>query len=221
MLIGDKLSDEYGAEGRAASDAGDAAFVDAFVSKINKNKTSDWIESIQGVSISTTECNTCREKVINPEVFIALTLDIFDNIPDMSEMILNFFKTEEMQEWKCDKCKTLGGSKRLHLHKLPPVLVILLKRFKMSAAGIEKLHNPVNILQGVDITYQNKKCSYKLKSIGNHFGAYGGGHYTACCNSGAVWNHIDDLSINNLKIEDIVTNNTAAYILFYEQAAAE
>lgn len=222
MLIGDKFADEYGIPIHLEnSDA-----ISSQIHKINSGKSSDWLTSIQGVSLSVTECHHCRNQVVNPEVFITLSIDFLETNNDneanslplpvfVSDMIRSSLKIDELSEWRCDECKQVGGRKQSQIYRLAPVLVILLKRFKITERGtIDKIHNPVNIQTELNF---DAKCSYKLKAIGNHFGGYHGGHYTAACvDKNNNWKHYDDNSVSDINPAQLMVNNHSAYMLFYE-----
>lgn len=229
LLLGDKVSEEFNSDLPAIIPE-TANVVDLQVLKLNNNKSSKWQTAIQGINICITKCNTCNVDVINTDIFIILTLDLSTHT-EILDMILSFFKLEELSEWTCDSCKNKGCKKQYQVYKLPDILVILIKRFNNN---FQKLENPVNILEELNITHNNIENKYKLKSIGNHFGGYQGGHYTACSlhtthtthttqnthtsdGSCEQWRHIDDMSIHLINIDDIINNNRYAYILFYER----
>jgi len=206
LLLGEKISDEFNIE--INTNEASISNIDASILKMNNNKDSDWQNAIQGVNICITKCNNCNENIINTDIFTILTLDLSTNI-EITDMLLSFFKVEELSEWKCDKCNKQGCRKQYQIYKLPKVLVILIKRFNNNSV---KLENPVNILPELNINNN----SYKLKSVGNHFGNYHGGHYTAATLTDK-WRYYDDISIHNIDIDIIMNNNTYAYILFYER----
>ena len=209
ILLADKISEELNVPNKSQP----ANKIEEQVYRLNSNKSSDWQTAIQGVNISITKCNTCNEDVINTDLFTVLTLDLNANI-EISQMILSFFKVEDLTEWSCDKCKNKGGKKQYQIYKLPHVLCILIKRFNNN---FQKLENPVNIPLDLNIHTDVGHYYYKLKSIGNHFGNYNGGHYNAIvCNQ--TWKFIDDLNIQNIDTNQFTQNNQFAYILFYERA---
>jgi ubiquitin C-terminal hydrolase len=191
----------------------------------NNKTTSQWIETIQGIQISILQCknNACLEQYYNPELFTTITVDIPTDKPtDLAELLLDFYKIEEMDGWKCDKCtQCLGAKKQSKLLKLPKVLIIVIKRFLMTEDGsFKKIHNGVNISNDLEFTFDNKTHKYKLNGYGNHLGSYHGGHYTAsvCNTENEVnkWLYYDDTHYSELRDIDFISNKEA-YILFYEK----
>lgn len=210
ILLADKISDEL----NTTTHINPSNEIEEKIIKMNNNKSSEWQRSIQGVNISITNCNSCNENVINTDLFTVLTLDLNANI-EICEMILSFFKIEDLTEWTCDKCKNKGGKKQYKIYKLPNVLCILIKRFNNN---FQKLENPINIPLDLNFQTDTGHSYYKLKGIGNHFGSFNMGHYTSIVCSNDRWKYIDDLNIQNIDSDTFSQNNKYAYILFYERA---
>lgn len=209
ILLADKISEELNKPVNIIA----TNKIEEQVLKLNGHKSSPWQNAIQGVNISITKCNTCDEDVINTDLFTVLTLDLSTNI-EIIDMMKSFFKVEDLTEWSCDKCKNKGGRKQYQIHRLPDVLCILIKRFNNN---FQKLENPINIPLDLNIYTDFGHHYYKLKSMGNHFGAFGMGHYTSIVYNN-TWKHIDDLSIQEIDPNQFAQNNQFAYILFYERA---
>ena len=68
--------------------------------------------------------------------------------------LLNEEVLEKDDSWDCPRCKTKRrASKRLTLARLPPVLVIHLKRFEANARSADKIDTFVDFpMQGLDLT---------------------------------------------------------------------
>jgi ubiquitin carboxyl-terminal hydrolase 4/11/15 len=128
--------------------------------------------------------------------------------------------------WYCSKCKEHRQAfKKMALHRLPPVLIIHLKRFKKSVNSYSQYKKndilvdfPIN---GLDLSSytegSTEKTSYNLFGISNHFGGVGGGHYTAFCKNSLrnKWFKFDDESVSKMDERNLVS--TSAYVLFYEK----
>lgn len=191
----------------------------------NNKKISNWIQNIQGIQISLLECNNkdCSKQYYNPELFTTLTVDIpTDNSStttiDLAGLLLDFYKIDIMEGWKCDHCKkTDGAKKQSKLVKLPKVLIIVIKRFLMKEDGtLQKIHTGVNISNDLEFTFNNKTYKYNLYSCGNHLGSYHGGHYTASIyNDEDKWSYYDDTSVTKMDNSPYESNRDV-YILFYE-----
>ncbi len=227
MLLSDKLAEEYGTPMSLPSNFVNVeSKVYDTLYKNNNKKTSEWIESIQGVQISTIVCpnNNCNNCSWNPEIFTSLVLDIpnQDNSIFLSDLMKNYFKKEELNGWNCDKCKYNGNAyKENTLYSLPDILTVTLKRFAFVGDRYIKLRTSVVIEDEITITILNNKKNYRLKSIGIHHGSIMGGHYTAICynSNNHCWYHIDDSSSVKVSVNDVLRllqNNKDVYILFYE-----
>lgn len=107
---------------------------------------------------------------------------------------------DEDNKWYCSKCKEhVQATKELEIFKLPPILIINLKRFKQSrgsarymgmfgGGGGQKIDVEVDFpLQGLDMSQYVKGSStqggesmiYDCYAVSNHYGNMGFGHYTA------------------------------------------
>ena len=229
MLISDKIAEEVGQNMPAPpklleDDPNNLENkLHHVVYNCNNKKISDWIQYIQGIQISLLQCknSNCLEQYYNPELFTTLTIDIphinNDKTIDLSSLLLNFYKIEEMDGWKCDKCKqTQGANKQSKLVKLPKVLIIVIKRFLMTENGsFQKIHSGVNISNDLEFSFNNKTYKYNLYSCGNHLGSYHGGHYTATVYNEHNCLYYDDTHIIKLD-KPPYESNKEVYILFYE-----
>lgn len=201
---------------------------------------SQWLQNIVGVELSVVQCNACKDQPWSPEVFTVLPLNININIninskanvnananqntetASIEELILQHFELEDIADWSCDKCKGSGGRKQNKLYALPPVLMISLKRFRMSTGGrFSKIHTPVNISTHIKFEVGSKVTTYTLCGIGNHYGSYNFGHYTACVREGNDILCYDDTNV--FKVDDpesLLKNNKDAYIICYEASVS-
>ena len=230
MLIADKIADEVG----KPIDPPPKKLEDApndienklhhVIYNCNNKKLSDWIQYIQGIQISILRCKneSCLQEYYNPELFTTLTVDIpVDKSLDLAQLLLDFYKIEVMDGWKCDKCNEVcGAHKQCKLFKLPKVFIIVIKRFLMSDNGsFHKIHNGINISNDLEFTFNNNTYKYKLCGCGNHLGSYNGGHYTATVyntdENDHKWLYYDDTQVMKLDNPKFTSNNEV-YILFYE-----
>ncbi|KAI3440821.1 Ubiquitinyl hydrolase 1 [Psidium guajava] len=123
------------------------------------------------------------------------------------------------------------ATKRVLIHKAPPILTIQLKRFSQDARGrLSKLHGHVIFRETIDLRpfmdtrgEEKEKCVYRLTGVVEHMGTMRGGHYVAYIRGGekskngvraSVWYHASDASVCEVTIEEVL--RCEAYILFYE-----
>ncbi len=131
-------------------------------------------------------------------------------------------------EYKCEGCRQPRKcDKQLHLVRLPPILVIHLKRFyEDHSLGVwRKKQNFVDFAlkdfsAGSYATWASGKANHHqtfgLYGVCNHFGTMEGGHYTAYCHSlvHGDWHKYDDDEVSRMSSPSSVVTS-AAYILFY------
>ena len=138
--------------------------------------------------------------------------------------------------WRCSNCKDFKrAEKRIDLWKLPPVLVIHLKRFSYGRYDVrEKLETMVDFpLKDLDLSKHlgqaikakqevgdgdSKRIKiphYNLYAVSNHYGRSGAGHYTAFArnNIDGRWYEYDDDHVTPVGANQV--KSKAAYVLFY------
>mmetsp|Transcript_13296 Transcript_13296/g.22576 ORF Transcript_13296/g.22576 Transcript_13296/m.22576 type:complete len:204 (-) Transcript_13296:215-826(-) len=140
----------------------------------------------------------------------------------MDECFDEFKKTELLDEdnmWYCNKCKEhVQATKKLELYKIPPIMVVNLKRFKHQKQSRSYLGMGMGMgsygqkqdmlvefpISGLDMSKhligQNGEGNliYDLYAVSNHFGNMGFGHYTAYAKNPFTnkWYEFDDGSVN-------------------------
>lgn len=132
---------------------------------------------------------------------------------------------EDSLNVNCTNCKKSQPSKKVStMQQCPPVLILHLKRFRMTSYQVVKMQNMVTYpLYDLDISDlvsfkdPNACYSYDLYGVVNHFGTMGGGHYTATVKNERTqeWLYYDDSSVKSYAESDVV--NRSAYILFYRR----
>jgi len=164
------------------------------------------------------------------------------------QQCLDAFVKEEVMEkedaWHCPVCNVLRkATKRLSISRLPPILLIHLKRFSFKGPFVDKLETLVDFpLKNLDMTNymppplppgsdkgllsnapvrlddpraQIPPYRYDLYAVTNHFGSLSSGHYTAFIASKGSWVYCDDSRLSNAEGREIVAK--PAYILFYKR----
>ncbi|PCH36402.1 cysteine proteinase [Wolfiporia cocos MD-104 SS10] len=208
------------------------------------------VDLFQGQFRNRLECLTCHKTSTTYNTFMYLTLPI-PSSRGLSKVslyhCLDAFVKEEVMEksdaWNCPYCKTLRkATKNLSLSRLPPVLMIHLKRFSSKGHFTDKIESFVDYpLKGLELTNymppplppgvsggqqmprddpraQIPPYRYDLYGVTNHFGTLSSGHYTAFIASRGGWLYCDDSRISKADPKDVV--GKPAYMLFYRRAKA-
>lgn len=100
------------------------------------------VDLFQGQLRSTVICAACGHMSIcfDPFMYLSVPLVHSDGMPLNVERCIEDFSSEERLDgedaWYCGKCAAhVQARKRIELWKLPPVLIIHLKRFSMDSVG--------------------------------------------------------------------------------------
>uniref|UniRef100_F1KVS2 Ubiquitin carboxyl-terminal hydrolase n=1 Tax=Ascaris suum TaxID=6253 RepID=F1KVS2_ASCSU len=150
---------------------------------------------------------------------------------DINECFHLFTRQELLSDgnlWYCSRCKEhQHATKKLDLWKLPPVLIIHLKRFHFTRWSREKIDIPVEFpLTGLDLTSRVVdekfgKAVYDLIAVSNHAGGLGGGHYWAWARNGDDWYDFNDASVSAMPQPNDPIVSKEAYVLFYRKRLME
>ncbi|KAM6409858.1 ubiquitin carboxyl-terminal hydrolase 8 isoform 2-T2 [Rhynochetos jubatus] len=189
----------------------------------------------QGQFKSTVQCLTCHKKSRTFEAFMYLSLPLASTSKCTLQECLRLFSKEEKltdnNRFYCSHCKTRRDSlKKIEIWKLPPVLLVHLKRFSYDGRWKQKLQTSVDFpLETLDLSQyvigpKNNVKRYNLFSVSNHYGGLDGGHYTAYCKNAVKqrWFKFDDHEVSEISASSV--KSSAAYILFYtsyEQRAVD
>ena len=164
--------------------------------------------------------------------------EVKDETPDDNELsecfdkLVAHEKIEGTDQVVCGRCReATDHEKKLDLSRLPPVLLVQLKRFEFSAASRRKIQTFVSFpLNGLDLTqYVHRSCineepeerQYDLFAVINHYGSLYGGHYVAVVKSEVdnKWYKYNDSSVSEVAESKIRTES--AYILCYKRKDLE
>lgn len=189
----------------------------------------------QGQFKSTVQCLSCHKKSRTFEAFMNLSLPLASTSKCSLQECLRLFSKEEkltdINRFYCSHCKTRRDSlKKIEIWKLPPVLLVHLKRFSYDGRWKQKLQTSVDFpLEGLDLSQyvigpKSTLKRYNLFAVSNHYGGLDGGHYTAYCKNAAKqrWYKFDDHEVSEISSSSV--KSSAAYILFYtsfEQRVAD
>lgn len=175
---------------------------------------------------STVTCSTCQHQSVTFEQFFNLFVPIPSREPvSLSDCIQLYMSGEKISGWKCPKCKDeRNATKKFDISRLPPILVIALKRFTHEEdSWLQKKENLVTYpLEDLDMERFTIKGSeqrykrYNLYAMSTHTGTLRAGHYKAICRNHITnkWHMFDDQTVEALPAHS-VRNNPEVYILFY------
>ncbi|KAH9983664.1 hypothetical protein BJV77DRAFT_1062378 [Russula vinacea] len=206
------------------------------------------VDFFQGQFRNRLECMTCHKTSTTYNSFMYLSLPIpstKNSKVDIQQCLDAFVKTEVMEKadaWNCPGCKTLRkATKTLSLSRLPPVLLIHLKRFSFKGPFTDKIEKHIDFpLKGLDLTnymppplppgvdrksmqryppedprLQIPPYRYDLYGVTNHFGSLSSGHYTAFIASRGGWLYCDDSRVTPANPKEVV--GKPAYVLYYKR----
>ncbi|WVQ85882.1 hypothetical protein IAT38_008050 [Cryptococcus sp. DSM 104549] len=202
------------------------------------------VDLFQGQYRNRLECLTCHKTSTTYDAFMYMSLPVPAGKTKVvvQQLIDEFVKSEVMEKedaWNCPRCKVpRRASKTLTIARLPPVLLIQLKRFT-TQNGIfwDKSETPVIFpVKGLDLSrYVPRRSAggagapsdprtqvapfkYDLYGVSNHMGTLSSGHYTAFVKSADGWKFCEDSKISPARESDVVSK--PAYILFYKRVPA-
>nr|CAB3267553.1 ubiquitin carboxyl-terminal hydrolase 31-like [Phallusia mammillata] len=170
----------------------------------------------------------------------------------LEECFDSYTQVEELgpdDSWLCPHChkQQQGTVKKLSLYTLPDVLVLHLKRFRVSEGKRTKLCTRVEFpVTGLDISkhiycdpskhssnstkagswrteginnhiHGGEEYLYDLYAVCNHFGNLNSGHYTACCSNPLNGKWYQFDDSNTEVIAEQDLSSQSAYILFYQR----
>jgi len=191
----------------------------------------EWTPELIETSLDVRECNALEDpEAINGEGAGRDRKDSTKNVYNVLDCVEKYCQEEQLEEtemWYCSQCKKhVRAWKQFRLYRMPPILIVHLKRFQYSATSHrrDKISQFIDFpLTGLDLTEQvmgsdsNKKPIYDCFAVSNHYGGLGGGHYTAhALNDDGVWCYYDDSRVSvNVDPKEAVTD--AAYVLYYRR----
>nr|XP_043886134.1 ubiquitin carboxyl-terminal hydrolase 8 [Solea senegalensis] len=180
----------------------------------------------QGQFKSTVQCLTCHRKSRTFETFMYLSLPLAStNKCSLQDCLRLFSKEEKLTDNNkvfCRHCKAHRDStKKLEIWKVPPIVLVHLKRFSYEGRWKQKLQTSVDFpLDSLDLSQyvigpKQTLKRYGLYAVSNHYGGLDGGHYTAYCKNALKqrWYKFDDHEVSEISTSSV--KSSAAYILFY------
>ncbi|XP_038668871.1 ubiquitin carboxyl-terminal hydrolase 8 [Scyliorhinus canicula] len=180
----------------------------------------------QGQFKSTVQCMTCHKRSRTFEAFMYLSLPLpSPSKCSLQDCLKSFSKEEKLTDnnrFHCSNCRMHRDAiKKLEIWKLPPILLVHLKRFSYEGRWKQKLQTSVDLpLENLDLSNyiigpRTNVKRYNLFAVSNHYGGLDGGHYTAYCRNAVKqrWFKFDDQDVSDISASSV--RSSAAYILFY------
>mmetsp|Transcript_41607 Transcript_41607/g.114695 ORF Transcript_41607/g.114695 Transcript_41607/m.114695 type:complete len:684 (-) Transcript_41607:123-2174(-) len=187
------------------------------------------VDLMQGQLRSSLSCMRCGQVSRRFEPFLYLSLPVSHGMSNLADALRCFVEEEVLvgdERWVCKGCgQHVEARKKIDLWKLPPVLVIHLKRWSTCGGTIQKIDGLLSAPQELDLSSycsspQPQGAHYKVVCVANHVGVYGSGHYTATCRVGERWYHFDDEIVSALgEGEEAVGQH--AYVVFLVRHSTE
>ena len=143
------------------------------------------------------------------------------SIQDCLNEYTSFEKLDGENKWFYEEKKEyIECYKQIKFWSTPKVLIIVLKRFLNNGSKNTALIDfPLDELDlsSYSLGYGASKNKYKLRSISNHTGSLGGGHYFSYCLSSEdnKWYCFNDTLVKPIEKDKLVSD--LAYCLFYEK----
>jgi ubiquitin C-terminal hydrolase len=150
----------------------------------------DVTSCLYGRSRIETRCGACGFSSQTTEPFVTLPYVLTQG----STYSTSWSTSEYMEEWRCEKCRSLGGTRASSLLKAGEVVILHVMRF--VAHGTHKNASPVDIRESIVVAQHE----YNLTGIVCHQGySQHGGHYYAVCRyAGTRYMVFDDEGVAGL-----------------------
>mmetsp|Transcript_10540 Transcript_10540/g.19394 ORF Transcript_10540/g.19394 Transcript_10540/m.19394 type:complete len:510 (+) Transcript_10540:92-1621(+) len=184
------------------------------------------VDLFQGQLRSQVTCSVCGKVSKTFDPYLYMSLPVHDRMKSVEEALRCFLAEETLsgqEQWRCNRCKKrVNAKKKIDIWKLPPVLVIHLKRFEFDTKTyrFRKIQAELKSRLTIDLsdfvqTEQKESLVYDIMCVANHSGPFGSGHYTATCRhpiDGRFY-HFNDGHVEEVKDIDKVVSHKA-YVLF-------
>ena len=136
------------------------------------------------------------------------------------------FKREDIDKDNaiyCSRCKINQEMVQINkISKLPPILIVALKRFKYNTRTRTKLNDMIHFDMDLNIEdfTVSKPSSYSLCSIICHDGSLSGGHYYCFAKvkdkNKEKWVKYNDSKVNDVDENEVLKYKSECYILVYK-----
>lgn len=186
------------------------------------------VDLFQGQLRSTTRCKSCKGENVKFERFIHLSLPVpRSGKASLVDCFKEFSKPEALNDdngWVCPRCQIkVNAVRKSEIWKLPPILIIHLKRFWYDGKKFGKITEMVKYpLDSLDLSElaigsQKDAPTYSLYGQINHKGTLEKGHFYSIIKNwrNNNWYSCDDSEVKPKNPKNIVKKH--AYMLFYQK----
>lgn len=198
-----------------------------------QNNCSIVVDLFQGQLCSTLKCLRCKGARVKFETFMYLSLPIprWIEEPTLEECLQEFTREELLsgdQKWVCPNCKVkVNATIKFDIWKVPPILLVHLKRFRYTAFEKTKIRTLVKYkLTSFNLNDQiaaskDSDCTYDLYAKIDHRGSLEAGHYIAGAlnRTDGEWYLFDDNYVRKMNDSEKVTPE--AYLLCYQKVSVD
>ena len=142
---------------------------------------------------------------------------------ELNNLLKIYFENKDVPfETECEKCQKKEVHKKIiKFTQIPNILILSLQRRNEKTGNknncILKFPEQLDISEYIDEECGDKKeCKYSLYGIGNHFGDFSSGHFSAYIKlNDNKWYEFNDSKVSQyLKV---IESSSTAYLLFYKK----
>lgn len=222
-----KVEDKGKTEGGKSEEKGEESAANhAWTAHLAQHR-SFLVDLFQGQLRSRVTCLVCRTQSVTFDPYLYISVPVRNDTSSLEDALRLFLSEERLvgsEKWWCPRCKDrVSAKKKIDIFRIPPLLVVHLKRFEFDAKTrrFRKIKVDVRSPLAVDLSFLSKgTLMYNIVCIANHTGAYGTGHYTAICRHpvDGKFYHFDDEFVDEVQdTSNVLTHE--AYVLFLEHDA--
>ena len=180
--------------------------------------------TVEGMLESNVTCRGCGTISSRQEAFVDLSLDVPRDGCSVQYCLNHLGSPETLDGFHCET-PTCGGTlqtaeRRLQVVRVPPVLVLHLKRFQYQS----QVRGYVKLLHRVSFSLQLRDpvnaALYRLCGVVIHSGQIESGHYISCVLVEGKWFLFNDESVRIIsasQLSQFFGGSACAYLLFYER----
>ena len=185
------------------------------------------VDLFHGLMHVRTTCSSCKATTHRWESFNTLKAVVPTNTDtevDILSMLKKDMMGEDIEGYSCDTCSPIRTTAHRcsFIWRLPQTLILCLKRFTYDGRKIHTKITAPSLLDTVSLfsgesPEKGGRTEYSLRSIVDHHGGAGGGHYTAQCKDkiDGTWYLYDDEMARPMTGPHI---GETTYVLFYERS---